>query len=271
MHEAGQVHAHYYGAVLGAQQLIDDYALWLRESLSEWGRAECEDLLHITEPRAADLARLKKLESATSTFRRPLPSVMTTPRTEEVQTPIQLLIWRSFLTTLTDERRNAESQKSPALIRKAQPGCQRLIMQSFVLANEYVSLLDLKKLTSVNDPIAHHPHDLMVEGRVPETEQQELDQVGAVRVGTAILYEPLRIYTQAANQFKELRDDGIEALAGSKSRRSALKKWRNIVFHVARNDIDPDEVDSRVVGHVKEFDPGMLLERLAAFYWRWPQ
>ena len=146
-----------------------------------------------------------------------------------------------------------------------------MLLQAFVLFNEYISLLDPKKLGSIEDPNAHHPHELMAPNKVPETEQQNLDQVAPVRVGAAMLYEPLRIYTEVVKEIPELRDDGVEDLAGLEFRQSALRDQRRIVFHVATNNIDPDEVDSRVVRQVLEFSPQLLLERLAAFYWRWPQ
>ena len=78
VYAAGQAHDHYYGAVLRAQSLVDDYASRLRESLSEWGRAECQDLLRITAPRTVDRQRLDKLERIGSICRRPLPSIETT-------------------------------------------------------------------------------------------------------------------------------------------------------------------------------------------------
>ena len=248
-------HSFYFSAVVDVQGWMDAYASWLRQSLRELVREETKT------------GQIANLEWAISVLSYSLPSIVDTPNRDEVQTPIQSILADMFANLLvamsgTAPLRN-EQQAFPAFVRRAKPAMLTLLFRSLVLSNEFTSLLNVEKIRAAKNPVEY---DLFHEESQPSTFQQAMNQGALLRVGASLLFEPLRIYRQAVEEAPELRHDGIEEQAGEESVYSALKYFRNVVFHVASDDIDPDDVERKLTDVFDQFEPPELLRHLVAFY-----
>ena len=86
--------------------------------------------------------------------------------------------------------------------------------------------------------------------------------VATSRVGTALLYEPLRLYSQMEREDASIRDDALADLA---SRLGTLRRFRNSVFHVLDHTSgSPASLDVAITD--PGFDTVRLYTGLAAFF-----
>ena len=89
------------------------------------------------------------------------------------------------------------------------------------------------------------------------------DQVAAPnRVAAALLYEPLRLYSQMDKEDASVRDN---TLSGFVNRMETLQPFRNSVFHVQELSGSPAEIDSAMM-NPRPFDVVGLYYALAAFF-----
>ena len=248
---AGEVDGHYYSTVFRAQALIDAYASWLRQSLFE---TVGEELFHAAKPLGPrDNDRLTKLQKARQVLSLPLPKLGDEPRDEAVQTPFDLRTWYMLWSRSLQTQGQGDAQAYPAFVQKAKTDCARMLMRSLVLSNEYVNLFDIGKLRAIKSRTeldAHNPFDLLVTGTPTLTKQQAQNLIAPARVSTALLAEPLRIYYQAVKRVPELRHTAIEEIAGPGPVPPMLRHLRNIVFHVASDNIDPDDTESKFLSQL---------------------
>ena len=87
--------------------------------------------------------------------------------------------------------------------------------------------------------------------------------VAPYRVCAALLYEPLRLYSQMEREDASVRDDPV---SGFTSRMETLRRFRNSVFHVQEFPGSPIDLDSAMVD--PPFDCVGLYFGLAAFFGR---
>ena len=267
MEEPRKIHGqHYYNTVFQAQSLIDAYAAWLRSSLSE---LVSKEWIHAAKRHGAQgNDKLTKLQKAREILSYPLPQLGNEPKNEGVQTPFNLKTW--YMLGLFRNHDRDQVQSYPTFIQKAKTDCMRMLMRSLVLSNEFVNLLDISKLRAVKERAeldAMNPFDLLVTRTTPLTEQQAQNLISPVRIGNALLAEPLRIYYQTVEEAPELRHNGIEEIAGPGPVPPALRHYRNIVFHVASDSIDPDVTESTFLSQIEEHVHSMsLLPHLIQFY-----
>ena len=88
-----------------------------------------------------------------------------------------------------------------------------MLMRSLVLHNEFVNMIDFGKLRGIKTRAeldAHHPLELMDVGNSTVDFQRAQDFIAPVRVGSALLAEPLRLYYQAISEVPALRLGEIE-------------------------------------------------------------
>ncbi len=266
METGGGIDGHYYSTVFKAQSAIDAYAAWLRWSLSE---LVGEELLRANKSSGpADKDKLSKLHKRWEVFSRPLPGLYNTPTDESTQTPFNLRTW--YMLGLFRKHNVSHGPRYPSFVQEAKTDCVRILMRSLVLSNEFVNLLDISKLRAIRSRTeldAHSPFDLLVMDTSSITDQQAQNLIAPVRVSTALLAEPLRIYHQAVEEFPELRHDEIEGIAGPQAVPPKLRYFRNIVFHVASDNIDPDDTESVFVSQLGEHLHALsLLPHLMEFY-----
>ena len=266
MKAGGRIDGHYFSTVFKAQAAIDAYASWLRWSLSE---LVGEELLHAKKSYGGvDEDKLANLQKRWEVFLRPLPGLYNTPAVESPQTPVNLRTW--YILGLFREHSRTPGRRYPSYIQEAKPDCMKILMRSLVLANEFVNLLDISKLRAIKSRTeldAHNPFDLMAIDSTSITYQQAQDLIAPVRVSTALLAEPLRMYHQAVEELPELRHDEIEGIAGPQTVPSTLRNFRNIVFHVASDNTDPGDTESVFVSQVGDHLNALsLLPHLMEFY-----
>lgn len=91
---------------------------------------------------------------------------------------------------------------------------------------------------------------------------QAAERIAApIRVSAALLYEPLRLYSQMEREDASVRDDRLSSFT---SQTETLRLFRNSVFHVQEIPESPIGLDTAMVNPL--FDVGGLYAGLAAFF-----
>ena len=133
-------------------------------------------------------------------------------------------------------------------LRDIKEGCMEMLWSSLVLFNEFSHLHATDELS----------HDV-----------QALDrEIALLRVGCVLIHEPLRLYQDAVKKSSYFRHDGIEKHASTHSVQDALRKFRNGIFHVPSDKIDPDRLEDEFTALFDQFNfnPHFLLGQLMHFY-----
>ena len=109
------------------------------------------------------------------------------------------------------------------------------------------------------------PPSVFAEGRPADFDELGLQErevvVAPARIGAALLYEPLRLYSQMKRDDASVHDD---ALSGFLDRMDTLKRFRNSVFHVQKPSECPIEIDAALMNPPLDIDG--LYVALAAFF-----
>ena len=266
MDAGGRIDGHYFSTVFKGQSAVDAYAAWLRWSLSE---LVGEELLRANKSSIpVDKETMIRLQKKWEVFSRPLPGLYNTPVDESTQTPFNLRTW--YMLGFFRDHSLSSGPRYPTFVQKAKSDCVRILMRSLVLSNEFVNLLDINKLRAIrsrSELDAHSPFALLDVDTTPFTGQQSQNLIAPVRVSTALLAEPLRIYHQVVEEIPELRHDEIDRIGGPQAVPPVLRNFRNIVFHVASDNIDPDDTESVFASQLAEdLNALNLLPHLMEFY-----
>lgn len=116
-----------------------------------------------------------------------------------------------------------------------------------------------------NRKVPERPPFVFTEVRPPEFDELGLQDrevaVAPFRIGAALLYEPLRLYSQMKRDDASVHDDALSAFL---DRMKTLKRFRNSVFHVQRLSECPIEIDAAMVN--PPLDVVGLYAALAAFF-----
>lgn len=129
----------------------------------------------------------------------------------------------------------------------------RLLWSVDVLFNESLNNFEIRTRTSeaAPDAILNRIHG---RGR-----QYAQEMVAPSRVLAAMLYEPLRAYSNAAGANPTLRDEVIHRYVSVPGRLKELRDFRNSVFHVISKPIHPEVMDlAGVPGHDVLRDPAFF-------------
>ncbi|MCZ0952112.1 MAG: hypothetical protein OXJ56_05970 [Rhodospirillaceae bacterium] len=109
------------------------------------------------------------------------------------------------------------------------------------------------------------PPSVFAEGRRADFDELGLQDrevvVAPARIGAALLYEPLRLYSQMKRDDASVHDDALSAFLDGMD---ALKRFRNSVFHVQRASECPIRIDAAMMNPPLDIDG--LYAALAAFF-----
>ena len=137
----------------------------------------------------------------------------------------------------------------PHAIRRAKPGCAQMLMRALAFYNEFVSFMDVEKLSACPvDPSTDPSIDIEQFYRtdtIPKTVQEQENRRALLRVTLALLHEPLRLYKEAARKSPSLRVPELDEFVHSESKFGVLKAVRKSVFHVPRDNLDADARDEQ--------------------------
>ena len=263
--ESGEeVDGHYYSTVFQGQRLIDLYIAVLRTMLAQ---QIAEGVRPLAEGSGVPKSELEKFRWVRNILSNPLPVFGDNLEYERDQSPFNMRTW--YILGLYRDYEPAEGSEFPSYLRSAKTDCMRMLMRSLVLHNEFVNMIDFGKLRGIKTRAeldAHHPLELMDVGNSTVDFQRAQDCIAPVRVGSALLAEPLRLYYQAISEVPALRLGEIEEIAGPGPVPLALRNYRNIVFHVAHESMDPDEIEADYVSEVSPETMMSLLPHLIRFY-----
>ena len=265
MNAGTHIDGHYLKLVFDAQRRLDEYCAWLRASL--------EILVAMERANAKKSARQRrgtaaKLRMATAALAGPLPQFIGERDDGTLQTPFDRRKW--LIRGLNEVQEIRSGLRYPAFVREAKTDCMRMLMWSLVFANEFVHLVDFKKLRTVetqSDLSAHEAFAFLAAETATMSAQQIEDLFAPLRVSNALLAEPLRIYYEVVQEVPELRDRGLEEIVGPGPVPPVFNRYRNVVFHVRSDGADPTEAESDIVEPMKEgMNVLLLLPRLLSFF-----
>ena len=260
----GRVDGHYYSTVFQGQTLVDMYMAVFRTTLAQ---QIAEGVRPLADGSVVPCSELEKFQWVRGTLSFPLPTLRDGREDERDQSPFNMRTW--YILGLFKDFEVGESSTFPPFLRAAKTDCMRMLMRSLVLNNEFVNMIDFEKLRAIRTRAeldAHHPLDLMeVDGSTVDLQMSQ-DFIAPLRVGGALLVEPLRLYYQAVSERPALRVREIEEIMGPGQVPEALRNYRNIVFHVAQEGLNPDAIEAEYVSEVRPETMMSLLPHLVRFY-----
>ena len=263
--DAGSIiDGHYYSTVFQAQNLIDMHLATLRTILAQ---QIADGVRPMAEGHDIPQQQLERFQWVRNILSYPLPRIGEDPDEEQDQRPFNMRTW--YMLGLYRDYGPREGVEYPAFLREAKTDCMRMLMRSLVLHNEFIDLIDFGKLRQIKtraEVDAHHPSELLTAGSFTIGSQRSQDLLSPVRVGSALLVEPLRLYYQAVSEMPALGVAEIEEIVGSGPVPPALRIYRNIVFHLAHESVNPDEIESEYVSEVRPDTTMKLLPHLVRFY-----
>ena len=161
----------------------------------------------------------------------PLPERPYPSSPDSVQVPIHRGL-SSYLPDLPSEGEAPwTGQVLPEFLRQSRSECIALLLRALILFNEpYASM------ASGDSPRQSQPIEIMRNFHRFEM------LTSPFIVSLALLSEPLRLYKQAASGRPELKREEIERYIVGEAL-TVFSRFRNIVFHVADDGINPDEVE----------------------------
>ena len=251
-----------------AQNVLDEYLMWLREEQRKWFLQEIDELKSITGPPGPDeYQRLDRLRPAKEVLSRPFPSSGGSPGSDEVQTPPSILAWKPLIDALSNPSANQAGY--PERLRRLRAHCFQMLLRSVVFLSEALSYLDIPKMFSYmragvsKEEALAKPFDLLLASKTPTTVQDEENFASLLRVSAALIAMPLRLYREVTLERQDLLHEGIEELILEGFDQAILDSSRNAVFHVPVMNVDPHPIDSnqakqmeampQLLGHLTEF------------------
>ena len=235
--ETGRV----FALVRNAQQQIDEYGETIRPLLLH----EIEKSIDTPDVNLSNDELFVFLKDSIIDLQRPFVVMI---NAEPYQTPFNLQAphVRKWLRV---SNRASASITDPFLKRIKRP-CLDMLWHSLVLLNESA-------------------HSQLTGGLPPAPkiiDQDTLNKIAPSRVGCAFLYEPLRLYQEAVKESPSVRHNGVEEQVKTLPNQDVLRNFRNGVFHVASDKVDPDKLDNDFTSSFDQFDPHLLLGQLMSFY-----
>ena len=258
------IDGHYFSTVFQAQNLIDMHLATLRMMLAQ---QIADGVRPMAEGHDIPQQQLERFQWVRKILSYPLPRIGEEPDEEQDQRPFNMRTWSIF--GLYRDYGPREGVEYPAFLREAKTDCMRMLMRSLVLHNEFIDLIDFGKLRQIKtraEVDAHHPSELLTTGSFTIGSQRSENLLAPVRVGSALLVEPLRLYYQAVSEMPDLGVDEIEEIVGPGPVPPALRIYRNIVFHLAHESVNPAEIEFEYVSEVRADTTMELLPHLVRFY-----
>ena len=259
----------HFEVAIATQTLLDEYLIWLRDEQRMWFIQEIGDLKSSARPPSPEqYKRLLKLRPARDVLSRPLPFSGGPPGPDEIQAPPSILAWKPLLDALSPPE--AKRTDYPEDIKRLRAHCLQMLLRSVVFLSEALSYLDIPKMLSYmragvsKEEAQAEPFDLMLASRTPLTVQDVENFVSLLRVSSALISTPLRLYRQATLERQDLRHEGIEELIREGFDQSTLDSSRNAVFHVPVLAVDPHPIDADQAEQTEAMPK--LLGFLAEFY-----
>ena len=259
----------HFEVTIATQNVLDQYLMWLRNEQRKWFIEEVGDLKNTARPPSPDeYQRLLRLRPARDVLSRPFPFSAGTPGSDEVQAPPSILAWKPLLDALSTPGANQTGY--PERLKRLRAHCLQMLLRSVVFLSEALSYLDIAKMVSYmragvsKEEALAEPFDLFLDSKTPKTVQDEENFASLLRVSSALVAMPLRLYREETLERQDLRHEGIEELIQEGFDQSALDSSRNAVFHVPVLTVDPHPIDSDQAEQMEAMP--QLLGYLAEFY-----
>ena len=130
-----------------AQNVLDEYLLWLRDEQRKWFLQEFGELKSTTRPPGPDeYQRLDRLRPAKEVLSRPFPSSGGSQGSDEVQTPPSILAWKPLIDALSTSGANQTGY--PERLKWLRAHCLQMLLRSVLFLSEALSCLDIAKMLS---------------------------------------------------------------------------------------------------------------------------
>ena len=231
------------------------------EGIEEMAASACDPQTPLT-PRQNRI--LERLEGQKRELATPLPSQYPRPSSPAPrQTPLHPELFSKAEDTLRDEPVSWPEREPPQLVVRRRSECISLIVGSLVLLNEtYILVTEqirpiVKELfpdrISVDDDMARVIQEIWPTDTSLDINQRQTE-LSPYLVAIALLPELLRLYRQVVDSRPDLARGEIDGVL-SEDAFMALSRFRNVVFHVARN---PSDFDQALRGCLEQLDARIL-------------
>lgn len=152
-----------------------------------------------------------------------------------------------------------------SLPERERTAISNMLLRSLILISEWEGTVDIVKLFNSEDPKTlslSQNAELSKDGGVPRSLQEFNNILALDRVAVALLHEPLRIYLKLARSSESYGlSSSLEGIPQGKAM-SALRSFRNVVFHVQLGSENPALVESRWLEFCEIYHSTELLSRL---------
>ena len=171
--------------------------------------------------------------------------------------------------------RMMESDSSPgsspmsSLSESVRSGLSNMLLRSLILISERVGTVDFVKLFRSDNPdtlSSTQIAELSRDGSVPRSLQESNNILALDRVAVALLHEPIRIYIELARSSGTCGTNVISGSIPQGKALSALKSFRNVVFHVHLGKNNPDLLESRWLEFINAYPSIDLVSSLLTFF-----
>ena len=182
---------------------------------------------------------------------------------------ISVLLCICLFRNIMESDNVSSSSPMSVLPERVQSGLSTMLLRSLLLMSERVGAVDVGKLLNSDDPNMLSDSQnvkLLRDGLVPRTLQESNNILAMDRVAVGLLYEPLRVY------FQLMRSPGVHDPVSLLEKvpkgnaLSALRSFRNVIFHVPRGKMNPDLVEYRWIKIEQVHRPVDILSALLRFF-----
>ena len=156
-----------------------------------------------------------------------------------------------------------------SLPESVRSGVSNMLLRSLILISERTGTVDFVKLFRSDNPdrlSSTEIAELSRDGSVPRTIQEYNNILALDRVAVALLHEPLRIYLELAGSSGTHGLNSISESIPQGKALSALRSFRNVVFHVRPGRTNPDLIESRWLEFIDTYTSMELLSTLLSFF-----
>ena len=182
---------------------------------------------------------------------------------------ISILLCACLVSKVMTSGRSSTSSPMASLSESVRSGLSNMLFRSLLLISERIGTVDVVKLLESANPDTlslSQIAELSRDGSAPRTLQEFNNLLSLDRVAVALLHEPLRIYFDVARSTGAHNPSSISTRVPKGKDYSALKAFRNVVFHVAPGRRDSDRIESRWIGIEKMYPSVELLTELQSFF-----
>ncbi len=182
---------------------------------------------------------------------------------------LSILLCSCLASDMMELDRSPGPSPMSSLPERVRSGLSNMLLRSLILISERTGTVDPVKLFGAVNPdtlSTRQLAELSRDGIIPRSLQEANNILALDRVAIALLCEPVRIYSELERSSGR---GGTKRISGRIPRGkalSALRSFRNVVFHVHPGRSNPDLVESRWLAFMDDHPSIGLVSALLGFF-----